>query len=30
MSNLMYENTWQQNEELLKTKKVAIIPVGTD
>lgn len=30
MSNLIYENTWEENEKLFAAKKVAIIPVGSN
>lgn len=30
MSVMMYENTWQENQEMLKTRKVAIVPVGSN
>ena len=30
MSNMIYENTWEENEQLFKNKKVAIIPVGSN
>ena len=30
MTNFIYENTWQENCELFKTKKVAVIPVGSN
>ena len=29
MSNFIYENTWEENQEAMKTKKLAIIPVGS-
>ena len=29
MSNFIFENTWEENQEALKTKKLAIIPVGS-
>ncbi len=30
MSNLIYENTWKENEELFAKRKVAIVPVGSN
>ena len=30
MTHFIYENTWQENCELFKTKKVAVIPVGSN
>ena len=29
MTNFIFENTWEENQEALKTKKLAIIPVGS-
>lgn len=29
MSNFIFENTWEENQEALKAKKLAIIPVGS-
>lgn len=29
MTNFIFENTWEENEEAVKTKKLAIIPVGS-
>ncbi len=30
MSNLIYENTWEENDELFEKRKVAIVPVGSN
>ena len=29
MTNFIFENTWEENEEAIRTKKLAIIPVGS-
>ena len=30
MSNMIFENTWEENKRLLETKKVLIVPVGSN
>ena len=30
MGNFIYENTWEENKELFKEKKIAVIPVGSN